>query len=44
MLSFETACNVIFPLSDRLEILEPVELRNYIITKANKILNLYNFR
>lgn len=44
MLSFETACNVIFSFSDRLEILEPVELRNHIITKANKILSLYNSR
>lgn len=42
MISFETACNVIFPLCDRIEILEPKELREYIIKKANKILNLYN--
>lgn len=41
MLSFETACNVIFPLCDRIEILEPIELREYIIKKVNKILNLY---
>ncbi|SHH90130.1 helix-turn-helix transcriptional regulator [Clostridium grantii] len=42
MLSFETACNLLFSLSDRTEILEPIELRNYIITKANKILSFYN--
>lgn len=41
MLSFETACNVIFPLCDRIEVLEPLDLREYIITKTNKILNLY---
>lgn len=41
MLSFKTASNVLFPLSDRLEILEPIELRKYIIAKANKILSLY---
>jgi predicted DNA-binding transcriptional regulator YafY len=44
MISFETACNVIFPFSDRVEVLEPVELREYIIRKANKILNLYKSR
>lgn len=42
MLSFETACNLIFPLSDRVEVLEPIELREYIIKKNSKILNLYN--
>ncbi|WP_069998992.1 helix-turn-helix transcriptional regulator [Cellulosilyticum sp. I15G10I2] len=41
MLSFKTACSVIFPLSDRIEVLEPPELRAYIFQKANKILNLY---
>ncbi len=41
MISFQTACNVIFPLSDRMEILEPMELREYIIRKTNKILKLY---
>ena len=41
MLSFTTACNVIFPLSDRIEVIEPIELREYIIEKNNKILNLY---
>ncbi len=42
MISFQTACNVIFPLSDRMEILEPLELKKYIIEKCKKILNLYN--
>lgn len=41
MLSFETACNVIFPLSDKIEVLEPLDLREYIVTKAEKIINLY---
>ncbi|SCZ03205.1 helix-turn-helix transcriptional regulator [Alkaliphilus peptidifermentans] len=41
MISFETACNVIFPLSDRIEVLEPEELREYIIKKIKKISNLY---
>ncbi len=41
MLSFKTACSVIFPLSDRIEVLEPLELREYIIKKTNKILNLH---
>jgi len=41
MISFETACNVIFPLSDRIEVLEPMELQEFIIKKSNKILNLY---
>ena len=41
MISFVTACNVIFPLCDRIEVLEPLELREYIMRKANKILNLY---
>ncbi len=44
MISFQTACNVIFPLSDRVEVLEPVELREYIKKKANKILDLYKTR
>ncbi len=42
MISFQTACNVIFPLSDRLEVLEPLELRNFILKKCEKILVLYN--
>ena len=41
MISLHTACNVIFPLSDILAVLEPIELREYIIRKTNKILNLY---
>jgi predicted DNA-binding transcriptional regulator YafY len=41
MISFNTACNVIFPLGDRMEVLEPLELREYIISKSNKICNLY---
>ncbi|MBZ9609663.1 YafY family transcriptional regulator [Clostridium estertheticum] len=41
MISFQTACNVIFPLSDRIEVLEPIELRSYIIRKTNIISNLY---
>lgn len=41
MLSFETACNVIFPLSDKIEVLEPLNLRDYLLTKAKKIINLY---
>ena len=44
MISFQTACSVIFPLSDRLEVLEPIELREYIIIKTNKILNLYKVK
>ncbi len=42
MISFQTACNVLFPLSDRLEVLEPLELKNFIIKKCKKILNLYH--
>jgi predicted DNA-binding transcriptional regulator YafY len=41
MISFQTACNVIFPLSDRIEVLEPLELREYILKKCSKIINLY---
>jgi predicted DNA-binding transcriptional regulator YafY len=44
MLSFETACNLIFPLSDRIEVLEPLELREYIIKKNTRIINLYNLK
>jgi len=44
MISFQTACNVIFPLSDRMEVLEPLELREFIILKTNKILNLYKIK
>lgn len=42
MLSYETACNVIFPFSDSIEVLEPLELRNFITKRASKILALYN--
>lgn len=44
MISFETACNVIFPFSDRIEVIEPLELRDYIIKKTEKILNLYKVK
>jgi hypothetical protein len=44
MLSYETACNLIFPLSDRIEVLEPLELREYIIKKNTRIINLYNLK
>lgn len=41
MISFKTAYSVIFPLSDKLEVLYPSELREYIIEKINKINILY---
>lgn len=41
MISFQTACNVIFPVSDRVEVLEPIELRDFIIKKNKAIQNLY---
>ncbi len=41
MLSYETACNVIFPFSDKIEVLEPLELRDFIIKKVSEILTLY---
>ncbi len=41
MISLQTACSVLFPLSDRIEILEPVSLKNHVIKKCNRILNLY---
>lgn len=41
MISFKTACNAVFPVSDRVEVLEPIELRNFIRDKCNKILSLY---
>ena len=44
MISFQTACNVIFPLSDRIEVLQPTELKDYIVRKIHKILNLYSDR
>lgn len=43
MISFETACSVIFSLSDIIEVIEPEQLRKYIIIKAKKILNKYKF-
>lgn len=43
MLSFQTACNILFSLSDRIEVLEPEELREYIITKTKRIINIYGF-
>jgi len=42
MLSFETACTILFPLGDHIEILEPYEIRDYILKKAERIINLYN--
>jgi predicted DNA-binding transcriptional regulator YafY len=41
MISFETACNMIFPISDIVEVLQPEELREYVIEKTKKILHLY---
>lgn len=41
MINFTTACTVIFPLSDRIEVFKPLELRNFIVDKSAKILNLY---
>jgi len=41
MINFTTACTVIFPLSDRIEVFKPLELRNFITDKSAKILNLY---
>lgn len=40
MLSFETACSMLFPLSDKIQIIEPVEVKNFIIDKAKNILSL----
>ena len=40
MISFETACSVIFTFSDRVEIIEPLELKEYIIDKAKMIIEL----
>lgn len=40
MISFQTACSALFPFSDKIEILEPKELKKYIIDKAKKIINL----
>lgn len=38
MISFQTACSVIFPLSDKIQVLEPEELKRYIIDKSKKII------
>ena len=40
MISFETACSAIFTFSDRVEIIEPLELKEYIIDKAKTIIEL----
>lgn len=40
MISFETACSVIFTFSDRVEVVEPIELKKYIVDKAKKIMEL----
>lgn len=38
MISFHTACSAIFPFCDRIEIIEPGELKKFIIDKAKKII------
>ncbi|WP_055669170.1 helix-turn-helix transcriptional regulator [Desnuesiella massiliensis] len=43
MLSFETACSMLFPLSDEVQIIEPIEVKNFIIGKAKNILSFNNF-
>lgn len=40
MINFYTACTVLFPLGDRVEIIEPIEIRDYIVRKANSIIKL----
>jgi hypothetical protein len=40
MINFYTACTILFPISDRVEILEPEEIKNYIINKAKNIIKL----
>lgn len=40
MICLATACNVLFPLSDRIKVLEPEEIRILIQKKAKNILNL----
>lgn len=42
MISFETACSVLLPLSDSLKIIEPQELKKFIVQKALKILKTNN--
>lgn len=41
MISFETALSVIFSLSDKMEVIEPSDLKNSIIEKAKNILDIY---
>lgn len=40
MISFKTACNIMLSLSDEIVILEPAELKDFIINKAEKILKI----
>ena len=42
MISFHTACTVIFGVSDVAEVIKPSELKEFIIKKADKILKLNN--
>ena len=44
MLSFETACSILFPLSHHIEILEPYDIRDYILKKAEAIISFYNMK
>ncbi|WP_163195432.1 helix-turn-helix transcriptional regulator [Clostridium thermarum] len=41
MISLETACTMIYAVSDVIEVLQPEELRNYIIEKTMKVLQIY---
>jgi predicted DNA-binding transcriptional regulator YafY len=41
LLSFKTALNILFPLSDQLEVVQPLALRDSILSKAKKVLALY---
>lgn len=43
MLSFDTACSMLFPLSDKVQIIEPIEVKNFIIGKAKNILSFNKF-
>lgn len=40
MISFETAVSMIFPISDRVTVLEPEELKKHIIDKAKRIIEM----
>ncbi|MDP4178479.1 MAG: YafY family protein [Bacillota bacterium] len=40
MISFETAFSMIFPISDRITVLEPEKLKKYIIDKAKRIIEM----